>query len=47
MGWFRNEREELSVEFCDRCGCLCDAGCRAAELRERSLVQALRLGVRV
>jgi hypothetical protein len=37
--------KERTVEFCDRCAQVCDAGCRAAAIRERTL--ALRLGVRV
>jgi hypothetical protein len=36
---------ERAVEFCDRCAQVCDAGCRAAAIRERTL--ALRFGVRV
>jgi hypothetical protein len=35
---------ELAVEFCDRCAKVCDAGCRAAAIRERAL--ASRAGVR-
>ena len=37
----------LAVEFCDRCARVCDSGCREAAIRERALVQALRLGVRI
>ena len=36
--------KELEVEFCDRCGRVCDAGCRAAAARERALLQAWRFG---
>ena len=39
--------KELAVEFCDRCGRICDASCRATAIRERALLQSLRLGVRV
>jgi hypothetical protein len=39
--------QERVVEFCDRCARVCDAGCRTAAIRERSLLQGLRLGVRV
>ena len=39
--------KELLVEFCDRCARVCDSGCRAAAIRERALLQGLRLGVRV
>jgi hypothetical protein len=43
---FRKSKERL-VEFCDRCARVCDAGCRAAAIRERALMRALRSGVRV
>lgn len=33
---------ERTVEFCDRRGRVCDAGCRAAAIRERTL--SLRFG---
>jgi hypothetical protein len=33
--------KELWVEFCDRCGSVCDAGCRSAALRERTHIRAL------
>ena len=39
--------KELAVRFCERCGEVCDAGCRRAALRERTLLQELWLGVRV
>ena len=38
--------KEFGVDFCERCARVCDAGCRAAALRERNLVQALRFGMR-
>jgi hypothetical protein len=36
-----------TVEFCDRCGSVCDSSCRRAAVRERNLDRALstRLGV--
>jgi hypothetical protein len=37
--------KELAVEFCDRCTEVCDAGCRAAAIRERAL--SIRLGMRI
>ena len=37
--------KEIAVEFCDRCARVCDAGCRAAAIRERAL--SMRLGVRL
>jgi hypothetical protein len=37
----------LAVEFCDRCAKICDAGCRAAALREQMLMRVLRLGGRI
>jgi hypothetical protein len=39
--------KELAVEFCERCSRVCDAGCRRAALRERTLLQAWRYGVRI
>ena len=39
--------KDLAVTFCERCGEVCDAGCRRAALRERTLFQELWLGVRV
>jgi hypothetical protein len=39
--------KELTLEFCDRCASVCDARCQAAAIRERTLTQVLRLGVRV
>ena len=30
---------ELAVEFCERCGQVCDDGCRRAAVRERALLQ--------
>ena len=38
---------ELAGEFCDRCAWVCDAGCRAAAVRERAVMQALWVGVRI
>jgi hypothetical protein len=37
--------KEVAVEFCDRCAKVCDAGCRAAAIRERAL--SLRLGMQL
>ncbi len=37
----------LAVEFCDRCARVCNAGCRAAAVREQALMRALRFGGRV
>jgi hypothetical protein len=36
--------KELTVEFCERCSQVCDAGCRRTALRERTLMQAWRHG---
>ena len=38
---------ELAVAFCERCGQVCDDGCRRAAVRERVLLQQLWLGVRL
>lgn len=36
-----------SVEFCDRCGSVCDSGCRARGIREAALQRGLagRFGI--
>jgi hypothetical protein len=39
--------KESVVSFCERCGEVCDDGCRRAALRERALLQQLWLGVRL
>jgi len=39
--------KEPAVSFCERCGTVCDAGCRRAALRERTLSRQLWLGVRI
>jgi hypothetical protein len=38
------QSKEVAVEFCDRSAKVCDAGCRAAVIRERAL--ASRIGMR-
>ena len=43
LSWLGRSRE-LAVEFCDRCARVCDAGCRAAAVREQTLMVALRFG---
>jgi hypothetical protein len=42
---FRKTRR-LAIEFCERCLQVCDAGCRAAAIRERAQLRSLRLGPR-
>ena len=39
--------KEPTVRFCERCGEVCDAGCRRAAPRERTLLQWLWLGLRI
>lgn len=39
--------KELAVEFCERCAQVCDAGCRAAALREGARTRALQFGGRI
>jgi hypothetical protein len=46
LSWLKTSRKR-AVEFCDRCGKVCDASCLAAAVRERALLRALKLGVRV
>jgi hypothetical protein len=44
---FRKKREPGRVDFCDRCGSVCDARCRADAARRRSVESALRHGFRL
>jgi len=37
----------LAVEFCERCGLVCDAGCRRNGIVERARDRALLQGMRV
>jgi hypothetical protein len=39
--------KELVVEFCERSPGVCDAGYRRAAMRERTLLQAWRYGMRI
>ena len=41
------KRTTEPVEFCERCGEVCNAGCRHATLREQAFLQQLSLGMRV
>lgn len=45
MKMFKRTRE-LVVEFCDRCGSVCDNACRRTALLERARERALANGVR-
>ena len=38
---------ELAIEFCDRCGLVCDAACRRNAIVERARDRALLQGMRV
>jgi hypothetical protein len=38
------KRRETDVEFCDRCGQVCDARCRANAFRQRNFDQIVRNG---
>ena len=40
------DRPPVQVEFCDRCGSVCDQTCRANQLREQARLRALTLGPR-
>jgi hypothetical protein len=41
MKLFRLASREERVDFCDRCGKVCDAHCRASFARERAIERAL------
>jgi hypothetical protein len=38
LRWLRKSKK-VAVEFCHRCGRVCDAGCRAAAVREQALLR--------
>jgi hypothetical protein len=42
-----NKPREMAVEFCDRCGSVCDAACRRNAVIGRARVRALLLGMRI
>lgn len=39
-------RKEIVVEFCDRCGSVCDSDCRRNGILERARERALLRGLR-
>jgi len=41
-----HKNRSARVEFCDRCGSVCDHRCAANALRERALDQGFRAGPR-
>jgi hypothetical protein len=42
---FKRPRER-AVQFCERCGTVCDAACRADAMRDRARERAILLGTR-
>jgi hypothetical protein len=44
---FRFTSRELRVDFCDRCGSVCDNSCRAEAVREQTRLRVLKNGWRV
>jgi hypothetical protein len=47
MKLFRIKSTPAEVAFCDRCGSVCDARCRADALRAQAFDRVLRLGGRI
>ena len=47
MKLFRPMSRRADVEFCDRCGSICDERCRRAALRDRAFDRVLRFGGRI
>ena len=47
MKLFRIKSAAAEVEFCDRCGSVCDTRCRANALRARAFDRVLRFGGRI
>jgi hypothetical protein len=46
LSWLWKSRA-LAAEFCERCAKVCDASWRAAAVRDRALLRALRFGMRI
>ena len=47
MKLFGLKSNEAQVDFCDRCGSVCDARCRADALRTQAFDRVLRFGGRL
>jgi hypothetical protein len=47
MKLFRPDPKPVDVDFCDRCGSICDERCRRAALRDRAFDRVLRFGGRI
>ena len=47
MRLFKGKGKAAQVEFCERCGSVCDASCRAEAVRDLYLQRALRYGLRL
>jgi hypothetical protein len=43
---FRRERSQSQVDFCERCGSVCDSVCRGEALRDETLTRAPLAGWR-
>jgi hypothetical protein len=39
---FKLRKTPETIDFCDRCGSVCDAACRANQVREHALDRGLR-----
>ena len=46
MKLFPNKAKAATVSFCERCGEVCNAACRADALRERARLQTIAYGWR-
>ena len=44
LNFFRTDK--TTIEFCERCGNVCDSRCRAEAIRSQAADQALRYGWR-
>jgi hypothetical protein len=44
---FKLKRNTPAVEFCERCGSVCDVTCRANRVREQARLDVLRHGARL
>jgi len=47
MKLFGFNSKRVDVDFCDRCGSICDERCRRTALRDRAFDRVLRFGGRI
>ena len=45
--WLLKRKSVERIEFCERCGSICDTSCRAEAQRDATMQSLLRHGVRI